>query len=35
VAPTKINPDNIRAFKDAKSFHKWLGKHPRTFLAKK
>ena len=27
MAPVKINPDNIRAFKDAGSFHKWLGKH--------
>jgi uncharacterized protein YdeI (YjbR/CyaY-like superfamily) len=27
MAPFKINPDNIRAFKDAVSFHKWLGKH--------
>src|SRR5882724_5302693 len=27
MAPTKINPDNIRAFKDAESFYKWLGKH--------
>jgi uncharacterized protein YdeI (YjbR/CyaY-like superfamily) len=27
MAPVKINPDNIRAFKDAESFHKWLGKH--------
>ena len=27
MAPVKINPDNIRAFKDALSFHKWLGKH--------
>jgi len=26
-APVKINPDNIRAFKDAESFYKWLGKH--------
>ena len=27
MAPVKINPENIRAFKDAASFHKWLGKH--------
>ena len=27
MAPVKINPDNIRAFKDAESFYKWLGKH--------
>jgi uncharacterized protein YdeI (YjbR/CyaY-like superfamily) len=27
MAPVKINPDNIRAFKDAASFYKWLGKH--------
>ena len=27
MAPDKINPDNIRAFKDAESFYKWLGKH--------
>ena len=27
MAPTKINPDNIRAFKDAESFYKWLVKH--------
>ena len=27
MAPVKINPDKIRAFKDAGSFHKWLGKH--------
>src|SRR5882757_7043064 len=27
MAPAKINPDKIRAFKDAESFHKWLGKH--------
>jgi uncharacterized protein YdeI (YjbR/CyaY-like superfamily) len=27
MAPVKINPDKIRAFKDAESFHKWLGKH--------
>ena len=23
----RINPANIRAFKDAESFHKWLGRH--------
>ncbi len=27
MAPTKINSDNIRAFKDAESFYQWLGKH--------
>lgn len=27
MAPVTINPDKIRAFKDAKSFYKWLGKH--------
>jgi len=27
MAPVKINPDHIRAFKDAASFYKWLGKH--------
>src|SRR6195256_5705528 len=27
MVPAKINPDKIRAFKDAESFHKWLGKH--------
>ena len=27
MAPVKINPDKIRAFKDAASFYKWLGKH--------
>lgn len=27
MAPVKINPDNIRAFKDSGSFYKWLGKH--------
>jgi len=26
MAPVKINPDKIRAFKDAASFYKWLGK---------
>jgi uncharacterized protein YdeI (YjbR/CyaY-like superfamily) len=25
MAPVKINPDHIRAFKDADSFYKWLG----------
>jgi uncharacterized protein YdeI (YjbR/CyaY-like superfamily) len=25
MAPVKINPANIRTFKDAESFHKWLG----------
>jgi len=27
MAPVKINLDKIRAFKDAESFYKWLGKH--------
>ena len=27
MAPVKINPDNVRAFKDAESFYQWLGKH--------
>lgn len=27
MAPVKINPDKVRAFKDAASFYKWLGKH--------
>jgi uncharacterized protein YdeI (YjbR/CyaY-like superfamily) len=27
MAPTKIDPDKIRAFKDAESFYKWLSKH--------
>jgi uncharacterized protein YdeI (YjbR/CyaY-like superfamily) len=27
MAPVKIDPDKIRAFKDAESFYKWLGKH--------
>lgn len=27
MAPTKINPDKVRVFKDADSFYKWLGKH--------
>ncbi len=27
MAPVKINPDNIRAFKDAGTFYKWLGRH--------
>jgi uncharacterized protein YdeI (YjbR/CyaY-like superfamily) len=27
MAPVKINPDKVRAFKDADSFHKWLGRH--------
>jgi uncharacterized protein YdeI (YjbR/CyaY-like superfamily) len=27
MAPIKINPDKIRAFKDAERFYKWLGKH--------
>ena len=27
MAPVKIDPDKIRAFKDAESFHKWLHKH--------
>ena len=27
MAPFKINPDKVRAFKDAESFYKWLGKN--------
>jgi uncharacterized protein YdeI (YjbR/CyaY-like superfamily) len=27
MAPVKINPDKVRAFKDADSFYKWLGRH--------
>jgi uncharacterized protein YdeI (YjbR/CyaY-like superfamily) len=27
MAPVEVNPDKIRAFKDAESFYKWLGKH--------
>src|SRR5260370_6813560 len=27
MAPAKINPDKVRAFKDAESFHEWLCKH--------
>jgi uncharacterized protein YdeI (YjbR/CyaY-like superfamily) len=27
MASTKINPDNIRAFRDADSFYRWLSKH--------
>jgi uncharacterized protein YdeI (YjbR/CyaY-like superfamily) len=27
MAPTEINPARVRAFKDAESFYKWLGKH--------
>ena len=27
MAPVTINPEEIRAFKDADSFYKWLGKH--------
>ena len=27
MPPTKINPDKVRPFKDADSFHKWLGRH--------
>jgi uncharacterized protein YdeI (YjbR/CyaY-like superfamily) len=27
MAPVKIDPGSIRAFKDAESFYKWLGKH--------
>jgi uncharacterized protein YdeI (YjbR/CyaY-like superfamily) len=30
VAPVKIEPDHVRTFKDAESFHKWLGKHHDT-----
>jgi uncharacterized protein YdeI (YjbR/CyaY-like superfamily) len=27
MAPFKIDPTKVRAFKDAESFHRWLGKH--------
>jgi uncharacterized protein YdeI (YjbR/CyaY-like superfamily) len=27
MAPVKINPGTVRAFKDAASFYNWLGKH--------
>ena len=27
MAPVKINPDKVRAFKDAESFYTWLGQH--------
>jgi uncharacterized protein YdeI (YjbR/CyaY-like superfamily) len=27
MPPARINPDKVRAFKDADSFYKWLGKH--------
>ena len=27
MAPVKVDPDNVREFKDAESFYKWLGKH--------
>jgi uncharacterized protein YdeI (YjbR/CyaY-like superfamily) len=27
MAPVKVNPDNIRTFKDLESFYKWLGQH--------
>ena len=27
MAPVKIDPDKVRAFKDAESFYKWLGKN--------
>jgi uncharacterized protein YdeI (YjbR/CyaY-like superfamily) len=27
MAPVKIDPDKIRAFKDAKSFYEWLSQH--------
>jgi len=27
MAPTEVNPDHVRAFKDAESFYQWLGKH--------
>ncbi len=27
MAPVKIDPERVRAFKDAESFYKWLGKH--------
>jgi uncharacterized protein YdeI (YjbR/CyaY-like superfamily) len=27
MAPTEINPDRVRTFKDAESFYQWLSKH--------
>jgi uncharacterized protein YdeI (YjbR/CyaY-like superfamily) len=27
MAPVKIDPDKVRAFKDAEGFYKWLGQH--------
>lgn len=27
MAPVIVNPDKVRAFKDAESFYTWLGKH--------
>ncbi len=27
MAPVKVDPDKVRAFKDAASFYKWLGRH--------
>ena len=27
MAPVKVDPDKVRAFKDAESFYKWLGKN--------
>jgi uncharacterized protein YdeI (YjbR/CyaY-like superfamily) len=27
MAPVEVNPAKVRAFKDAESFYKWLGKH--------
>ena len=29
MAPVKVDPDKVRAFKDAESFYKWLGEKPR------
>jgi uncharacterized protein YdeI (YjbR/CyaY-like superfamily) len=30
MAPVKVDPDKVRAFKDAESFYKWLGRHHDT-----
>jgi uncharacterized protein YdeI (YjbR/CyaY-like superfamily) len=30
MAPIKVDPGNIREFKDAESFYKWLSKHHKT-----
>ena len=27
MAPVKVDPDKVRAFKDAASFERWLAKH--------